>query len=194
MILMAVTPGPTPFRVLLLPGRDLASSASAAPTLVATHGQLSTGWHFLWLNAGTQHRLARRFHTIRVKPNGPTPFYHVPMRSAPAKVPRLGSRPSGRTNRGRELRIFQDMQERAERMTIPLAKRLAPAIVVLGIAGGSLGVAAGPTSGSTTTTTAPVALKTGSTCTKSERNKTIKIGSTTLVCKQITVYRWQKKS
>lgn len=79
-------------------------------------------------------------------------------------------------------------------MTISASKLLAPAIVVLGVAGGSLGIAAGPASASTTTTTAPVALKTGSTCTKSERNKTIKIGSTTLVCKQITVYRWQKKS
>ncbi len=81
-------------------------------------------------------------------------------------------------------------------MMMSVAKRLAPGILAIAVVGSGLGLGAGSAFGSTTTTTttthsAPV---TGSTCSKAERNKTIKIGGTTLVCKQITVYRWQKKS
>ena len=82
-------------------------------------------------------------------------------------------------------------------MMISLAKRLAPGILALAVAGSSLGLTAGSAFASTTTTTTTphsLPVKAGSTCSKSERNKTITVGSTTFVCKQITVYRWQKKS
>ena len=82
-------------------------------------------------------------------------------------------------------------------MMISVAKRLAPGILTLAVAGSSLGLTAGSAFASTTTTTTTphsLPVKAGSTCSKSERNKTITVGSTTFVCKQITVYRWQKKS
>jgi hypothetical protein len=66
------------------------------------------------------------------------------------------------------------------------AKRLAPAILALGVASGSIGLTAGTAFASSTKH------KVGSTCTKSEVNETVKVGKTTLTCKQITLYEWQK--
>ena len=78
-------------------------------------------------------------------------------------------------------------------------KRLAPAVLALGVAAGSLGLTAGTAFASThsaaktahaTTATA----KLGGTCTKSELNKTSKVGKTTLVCKKSgKSYKWAKK-
>jgi hypothetical protein len=71
-------------------------------------------------------------------------------------------------------------------MKKPAAKRLAPAILALGIASGSICVTAGTAFASSSKH------KVGSTCTKSEVNETVKAGKTTLTCKEITLYEWQK--
>ena len=71
-------------------------------------------------------------------------------------------------------------------MKKPVAKRLVPAILALGIASGSLCLTAGTAFASSSKH------KIGSTCTKSEVNETVKAGKTTLTCKEITLYEWQK--
>jgi hypothetical protein len=76
-------------------------------------------------------------------------------------------------------------------MKIPVAKRLAPAILALCIAGGSLGVAAGPAFASSSKSST---MKAGATCTKKEVGKTEKAGKETLVCKKSgDKYKWEKK-
>jgi len=76
-------------------------------------------------------------------------------------------------------------------MNTPVRQRLAPAMLALGIAAGSIGLVAGTASASSSSSKGKHE-HSGSTCTKSELNQTIKVGSTTLTCKQITLYEWQK--
>ena len=80
-------------------------------------------------------------------------------------------------------------------MYVPFAKRLLPGILALGIAasGANLAAATASASSTTTSTTKPVTttVKTGTTCTK--HHQTVKVGSTTLVCKQVKVWEWEKK-
>jgi len=72
-------------------------------------------------------------------------------------------------------------------MKLPNAKRLAPAIVALAVAVGGLGLTGG-------TAFASSKPKAGASCTKSEVNKTEKVGKTTLVCKKSgNSYKWEKK-
>ncbi len=71
-------------------------------------------------------------------------------------------------------------------MKKPVAKRLAPAILALGIASGSLCLTVGTALASSTKH------KIGSTCTKSEVNETVKVGQTKLTCKEIVLYEWRK--
>ncbi len=76
-------------------------------------------------------------------------------------------------------------------MKIPVAKRLAPAILALCIAGGGLGVAAGPAFASSSKSTA---VKVGASCSKADVGKTAKAGKETLVCKKTDgKYKWEKK-
>jgi hypothetical protein len=87
--------------------------------------------------------------------------------------------------------VSRDHDERKGQMKIPVAKRLAPAILALCIAGGSLGAAAGPAFASGSKSTAA---KAGAACTKSEVGKTAKVGKETLVCKKSgSKYKWEKK-
>jgi hypothetical protein len=72
-------------------------------------------------------------------------------------------------------------------MRTPLRRRLAPAILALGIAGGCIGASA--------STALAVSLKNihiGASCSKSQLNKTVKIGGTTVTCKEVTLYEWKK--
>jgi len=84
-------------------------------------------------------------------------------------------------------------------MKIRVAKRLAPAILALCIAGGGLGVTAGPAFAKSKTTTtmhssSSSSAKAGAKCSKSEVGKTVKVGSETLVCKKSgSNYKWEKK-
>lgn len=71
-------------------------------------------------------------------------------------------------------------------MKKPVSNRWAPAILALGIASGSICLTAGTAFASSSKH------KVGSTCTKSELNETVKAGKTTLTCKEITLYEWQK--
>ena len=76
-------------------------------------------------------------------------------------------------------------------MKIPVAKRLAPAILALCIAGGGLGVTAGPRShlvpNRQPSRSAPLALR-------ADVGKTAKAGKETLVCKKTDgKYKWEKK-
>jgi hypothetical protein len=75
-------------------------------------------------------------------------------------------------------------------MTRPITKRLAPAILAIGIAGGSLCLTAGHAFASSTKGSG--SHKIGSTCTKSEVNETVKVNKTTLTCKEVIRYEWQK--
>jgi hypothetical protein len=77
-------------------------------------------------------------------------------------------------------------------MKIPMAKRLAPAILALGVAAGGLGLSAGTAFASTHLHSD--AAKAGAACTKKDVNKTTKEGSTVLVCKKVDgKYKWEKK-
>ena len=73
-------------------------------------------------------------------------------------------------------------------MRTSTAKRLAPAILALGIAVSSVGLTTGTAFASSSTKH----VKNGSTCTKSEVNETVTVGKTKLTCKEITLYEWQK--
>jgi hypothetical protein len=75
-------------------------------------------------------------------------------------------------------------------MKLPVAKRLAPAILALCIAGGGISATAGTAFASTK---APAA-KVGAACTKAEVGKTAKAGKEVLLCKKVgKKYEWQKK-
>ena len=75
-----------------------------------------------------------------------------------------------------------------------IAKRLAPAVLALCIAGGSIGAAAAPAFASSKHSTA---VKVGAACNKSEAGKTVKVKNETLVCKETNKskkqYQWEKK-
>jgi hypothetical protein len=74
-------------------------------------------------------------------------------------------------------------------MNIPMAKRVAPAILTLGVAAGGLGLSAGTAFASPST-----AVKVGASCSKSDKGKTEKVGKTELVCKDVNgKYKWEKK-
>jgi hypothetical protein len=75
-------------------------------------------------------------------------------------------------------------------MKIPMAKRVAPAILVLGVAIGGLGVSAGTAFASTS----KAAVKVGASCPKADKGKTEKAGKTEVVCKEVKgKYKWEKK-
>jgi len=70
-----------------------------------------------------------------------------------------------------------------------IAKRLAPAVLALGVALGGVSLTAGTAFASSKTTA-----KVGASCTKSEKGKTAKAGKTELVCKDVKgKYKWEKK-
>ncbi len=95
-------------------------------------------------------------------------------------------------------------------MKIPSAKRVASAVLVLGIAGSGFGLTAGTALASTTTTVHHTSMsvpqtsttvhtattpKVGTSCTKAELNKTEKSGTTVLVCKKhLRKYKWEIKT
>ncbi len=75
-------------------------------------------------------------------------------------------------------------------MKFPVAKRLAPAILALCIAGGGISATAGTAFASSK---AP-AVKAGAACTEKQLNKTSKAGKEVLVCKKVgKKYEWEKK-
>jgi hypothetical protein len=74
-------------------------------------------------------------------------------------------------------------------MKISVTKRVVSAILAVGIAGTSLTLAGGTAFASSSSSKHP---KVGSTCTKSEVNEKVTVGKTTLTCKEITLYEWQK--
>jgi hypothetical protein len=77
-----------------------------------------------------------------------------------------------------------------------IAKRVAPAILALCIAGGSIGAAAGPAFASSKSKSHSTAVKVGAACNKSEAGKTVKVKNETLVCKETNKskkqYQWEK--
>jgi hypothetical protein len=72
---------------------------------------------------------------------------------------------------------------------ISVGKRVFSVILAIGIAGSSLSLAAGTAFASSSSSKHP---KVGSTCTKSEVNQKVTVGKTTLTCKEITLYEWEK--
>jgi hypothetical protein len=75
-------------------------------------------------------------------------------------------------------------------MKIPMAKRVAPAILALGVAVGGLGLSAGTSFASTSKD----AVKVGASCSKADKGKTEKAGKTEVVCKEVKgKYKWEKK-
>ncbi len=76
-------------------------------------------------------------------------------------------------------------------MKIPMAKRVAPAILALGVAVGGLGLSAGTAFASSSKSTA---VKVGASCSKADKGKTEKVGKTEVVCKDVKgKYKWEKK-
>jgi hypothetical protein len=74
-------------------------------------------------------------------------------------------------------------------MKFSIEKRLAPAVLALGIAASGVGLTAGTAFASSSTTA-----KVGASCTKAEKGKTEKVGKTELVCKDVKgKYKWEKK-
>jgi hypothetical protein len=74
-----------------------------------------------------------------------------------------------------------------------IAKRVAPAILALCIAGGSIAAAAGPAFASSSKSHS-TAVKVGASCSKADVGKTVKAGKETLVCKKEgSSYKWEKK-
>jgi hypothetical protein len=72
-----------------------------------------------------------------------------------------------------------------------IAKRLAPAVLVLGVAAGGVSLTAGTAFASAQHANAA---KAGAACTKKELNKTSKAGKEVLVCKKVDgKYKWEKK-
>lgn len=77
-------------------------------------------------------------------------------------------------------------------MKIPMAQRVAPAILALGVAVGGLGLSAGTAFASTSSS--KTAVKVGASCSKSDKGKTEKVGKTEVVCKDVNgKYKWEKK-
>ncbi|HXZ83444.1 MAG TPA: hypothetical protein VED84_06855 [Acidimicrobiales bacterium] len=75
-------------------------------------------------------------------------------------------------------------------MKASLSKRLAAAVVALGLAGGVFGL----TAGTALATTRPSTIKAGAPCAKANLGKTKTVGKTTYVCKKVgTHYKWEKK-
>lgn len=76
-----------------------------------------------------------------------------------------------------------------------IAKRVAPAILALCIAGGSIAAAAGPAFASSSKSHS-TAVKIGATCNKNQAGKTVKVKNETLVCKETNSkkkqYQWEK--
>jgi hypothetical protein len=71
-----------------------------------------------------------------------------------------------------------------------IAKRLAPAVLALGVAVGGVSLTAGTAFASSSKAN----VKAGAACTKSEKGKTEKAGKTELVCKEVKgKYKWEKK-
>jgi hypothetical protein len=77
-----------------------------------------------------------------------------------------------------------------------IRKRVAPAILALCIAGGSLGVTAGPAFASSHKSSHSTAVKVGAACNKNQSGKTVKVKNETLVCKETNKskkqYQWEK--
>jgi hypothetical protein len=74
-------------------------------------------------------------------------------------------------------------------MKFSIGRRLAPAVLALGIAASGVGLTAGTAFASSSTTA-----KVGASCTKAEKDKTEKVGKTELVCKDVKgKYKWEKK-
>jgi hypothetical protein len=72
-------------------------------------------------------------------------------------------------------------------MRSTVARRFGPTILALGIAASCIGFNA-----STALALSLKNLHIGASCSKSQVNKTVKIGSTNLTCKEVTLYEWQK--
>lgn len=73
-------------------------------------------------------------------------------------------------------------------MKFSITRRLAPAVLALGIAASGVGLTAGTAFASSST------MKAGASCSKSEKGKTEKVGKTELVCKDVKgKYKWEKK-
>jgi hypothetical protein len=78
-------------------------------------------------------------------------------------------------------------------MKIPMAKRVAPAILALGVAVGGLGLSTG-TAFASSSSTKSTAVKVGASCSKADKGKTAKAGKTEVVCKDVKgKYKWEKK-
>ena len=74
-------------------------------------------------------------------------------------------------------------------MKFLVVKRLAPAVLALGIAASGVGLTAGTAFASSKT-----AAKVGASCSKADKGKTEKAGKTELVCKDVKgKYKWEKK-
>jgi hypothetical protein len=74
-------------------------------------------------------------------------------------------------------------------MKSSILRRLAPAVLALGIAASGVGLTAGTAFASSST-----AVKVGASCSKADKGKTKKVGKTELECKDVNgKYKWEKK-
>jgi hypothetical protein len=73
-------------------------------------------------------------------------------------------------------------------MKSSIIRRIAPAVLALGIAASGVGLTAGTAFASSST-----AVKVGASCSKADKGKTKKVGKTELECKDVKgKYKWEK--
>jgi hypothetical protein len=74
-----------------------------------------------------------------------------------------------------------------------ILRRLAPALLALGIAASGVGLTAG-TAFASSSSSKSTAVKVGASCSKADKGKTKKVGKTELECKDVNgKYKWEKK-